>query len=201
MEENVDLRSQSTVKSSNNSSLNRIYIKRSHLFQLVKWFLIGFNGALIILLLAGVFIYFSDVRDEKYFNKLNLNSSEKATQLNYLQSDPTDQGTRSSGRKYSWIIPMFTFALLLTIPCIGFIGAIKKNTCLLISYGVIFFLNSLFVLTFGSFYFIVPGLIASTAIALVFLNSKTTQSEFDSTTEINSKYGSKYESEWFRQTV
>lgn len=192
MQEKLDHRSQSTLKSRIRDSPYRMSLKRSHLFKIFKWSLIAINALLIFVVLVGVFIYFTEFRDKTNFK---LNPVEEETFSNDFTTTFGQNGM-SSGPKFAWIISMFTFALLLAIPCLGFIGAIKEHTCLLILYGVIFFVNAFVVLIFRSLFFIVPAFIASSALGLVFLIRNTEETEYDSTDEINSKDGTKYRIKW-----
>lgn len=92
----------------------------------------------------------------------------------------------STGPKYSWLIPMLTFALLFFIPTIGLVGAIKETTCPLILYGVLFSMAAFVTLIFRSPIFIVFTAIASSAIGLVFLIDESPSNKYDSTDEIKS---------------
>lgn len=193
MQEKLDHRSQSTLKSRIRDSPYRMSLKRSHLFKIFKWSLIAFNGLLIFVVLIGVFIYFSEFREKTNFK---LTEVEEENFSNDFTDFGSNHGGMSSGPKYAWIVSMFTFALLLAIPCLGFIGAIKEHTCLLILYGVIFFVNAFVTLIFRSPWFIIPAFIASAALGLVFLIRNTSETTYDSTDEINSKDGSKYKIKW-----
>lgn len=141
----------------------RVDITRNQVFTVLKWTLILFNGLAILAILIGVFSHFTAFRD-----KTNFKLSEDVTQSSF-STDLEETRPPSSGPKYAWIMSMFAFALMLSIPCLGFIGAIKEHVCLLVLYGVIFIVNAIVMLIFRSFWFLIPTLIASAAMGLVIL--------------------------------
>lgn len=131
-----------------------------------------------------MFVYYSEFRDRKHFNFAQFG---KDAFSNDFSSDrmSDDNLEMASGPKYTWVASMFTFAFLLVIPCVGFIGAIKEHSCLLILYGVIFFVNAVVVLIFKSPWFLISASIASASLGLVFLIRNTAQT--NSSYGINSK--------------
>ena len=137
----------------------RISVKEKDLYNIFKYTLLGFNGFLMLLIIGGVFIYFTEFRDKT----LELNPVEEQ---NFLGDSTTKPG---GGPRYAWITTTLAFALLLTIPCIGFVGALKEQTCLLIVYAVIFFVEAIVCLIFKTFWFLFPAFISLCAIGLIFL--------------------------------
>ena len=137
-----------------------VNLKRRHVFLFFKWLLIAFNGVMIVMILGGIFVYFTEYRQKSNFQ---LDPSNDDTFSDDLPAETSGEP------KYSWIVWMFAFALLLMIPCLGFVGAIKEHVCLLVLYGVIFFVEAVVFLIFQSFWFLLPSLVALAAIGLVFL--------------------------------
>ena len=86
----------------------RLSIKEKDLYNIFKYTLLGFNGFLMLLIIGGVFIYFTEFRDKT----LELNPVEEQ---NFL-GDSTGKG---GGPRYAWVTTTLAFALLLTIPCTG----------------------------------------------------------------------------------
>lgn len=154
--------SQSTLDPQIKANPYRVDLNRKQVFRILKSIIIIFNGVLIIAILVGLCVYFSEIREK---TKLQLEETTTSFSDDLLVPKPPS----SSGPKYGWLVSMFAFALLLVIPCIGFIGAIKENVCLLILYGVIFTVEAIVVLMFRSFWFLFPTLIASSAMGLVIL--------------------------------
>ncbi|KAI1298704.1 hypothetical protein HDE_04018 [Halotydeus destructor] len=146
----------------------RINFTEKNLYYVFKYTLLGFNGFLILLIIGGVFVYFTDVREEQF----KLNPVEEA---NFLDES---LGTKS-GPKYAWLTSSLIFAMLLSIPCTGFIGALKDHTCLLILYGVIFFVEAIVCLIFKTFWFLFPAFISVAAIGLVFLRKSEPSDDLD----------------------
>ena len=142
----------------------RVNINRNQVFNLFKWTLILFNGLLILTILGGLFVYFSEFRE-----KNNFTLDDETTEASFSPDLETKPTGSSSTPKYSWIVAMLSFALLLSIPCLGFIGAIKEHVCLLILYGVMFTVQAIVILIFRSFWFLFPALVASAAMGLVIL--------------------------------
>jgi hypothetical protein len=141
----------------------RINFDRELVRTIFRWTLIVFNAILILAILVGVFVFFSEYR-EKY-----MKGTELASDSSSEASGSPSPGGQSSGPKYAWIVMMMAFAMMLAIPCLGFVGAIKENACLLILYGVIFIVQAIVVLIFRSFWFLFMALIASAAMGLVIL--------------------------------
>ena len=153
----------------------KVSVKRHHLLQAFKWFLIGINSIIIFFILIGVFMYFTEVRDDKKFKLFDMTQEESFSD----EFSPDFNNTpASSGPKYAWIMSSMTFALLMSIPCLGFIGALKQHTCLLTLYGVIFFVQAFVILIFKSPFFIIFAFIASASLGLVFLIQNTAQQTF-----------------------
>lgn len=143
----------------------RINFKEKHLYNIFKYTLLGFNGFLILLIIGGVFIYFTEYRDKT----IEMNEVE---QENFLAES---FGTKS-GPRYAWVTTTFAFALLLAIPCTGFVGTLKEHDCLLVVYGVIFFVEAIVCLIFKTFWFLFPAFISLCAIGLVFLRHNSEKS-------------------------
>lgn len=179
-QEELDYRSQSTLKSRIQDS--PLGVKRHHLFRIFKWSLAVSNGLMILFVLYGIYSHFSDIRDKANFS---FTSMEKSFPGDF-KSFASDGPGLSAGPKYTWVVSMFVFALLLTIPCIGFVGAMKEHTCLLIFYGVIFFVNAFVILMFRSPLCLIPAFLSSAALGLVFLIQKP-NSSLDSCEEETSK--------------
>lgn len=133
-------------------------LSRKHIYKLFKWFLITFNCLLIITVLGGAIVYFIDLRDQT-----------KSPIDEETFSDDLKPSGASKGPKYAWIVSMFAFALLVAIPCLGFVGAIKENICLLTLYSVIFLLEAIVFLIFGSVWFLFPTLVSLSSFGLIFL--------------------------------
>lgn len=153
----------------------KVSVKRHHLLQAFKWFLIGINSVIIFFILIGVFMYFTDVRDDKKFKLFDMSEDSSFSD----EFNPDFNNTPpSTGPKYAWIMSSMTFALLMSIPCLGFIGALKQHTCLLTLYGVIFFVQAFVILIFKSPFFIIFAFIASASLGLVFLIQNTAQQTF-----------------------
>lgn len=146
------------MRSLKHKSPFRVSVKEKHLYNLFKYTLLAFNGFLILLIIGGVFVYFTEFRDKTFA----LNPVEEK---NFLD----DSFVPSKGPKYAWITTTLAFALLLTIPCTGFVGALKEQQCLLIVYAVIFFVEALVCLIFRTYWFLIPAFISTCAIGLVFL--------------------------------
>lgn len=124
-------------------------------------------------------MYFTQLREDKKF-KLFEPSPDVAFSDDFnvdLNNSPPP-----SGPKYAWIMASFTFALLMAIPCLGFIGAIKEHTCLLTLYGVIFFVQAFVILIYKSAFFIIFAFIASASLGLVFLMQNTATQQYTPTT-------------------
>lgn len=160
----MDHRSHSTIKSRIKDHPFRVNINRNQVFNLFKWTLILFNGLMILMILGGLFVYFSEFRE-----KTNFKLTDDSTETPFSDDLETKSPGSSSGPRYAWLVTMFAFALLLAIPCLGFIGAIKEHVCLLVLYGVIFIVEAIVILIFRSFWFLFPALIASAAMGLVIL--------------------------------
>ena len=120
---------------------------RTRAFALFKWTLILFNTLLILTILGGAYLYFSQFRD-----RIN-----------------ADLSLKTPGPKYAWILATFAFAMLLTIPCMGLFGAIKHHVCLLIIYGSIFSMETLVIAVFRSFWVLIPAAVAFSAIGMLLL--------------------------------
>lgn len=163
-------RSRSTLKSRIRDSPFRVNIRRQQVYQICKWSLIAFNGLLILVILGGVFVYFTDLREKNSF-KLTGESSE----VTFSDEHETKSTTPSHGPKYAWVVSMFAFALLLAIPCLGFIGALKEHVCLLVLYAVFFVLEAVVFLIFRSFWFLVPAIVSVATMTLVVLIREDTK--------------------------
>lgn len=158
----------------NSRSKFRINCKAKHIFTFFKFTLLIVNGLLILLILGGVIIYFTEFRE----NALKLTQRE----ADNIWGDGSGGG--STGPKYAWVATTMVFALLLAIPCTGFMGALKEHVCLLVLYGVIFFVEAVVILIFKSFWFLFPALLTLCAMGLVFL-IKTSKEGKDSRKSIN----------------
>ena len=152
--------SQSILEPQITANPYRINMSKTQVLKVFKWILIVFNAVLIITILGGLCVYFSEIREK---SDIKLGTAEDTTFSNELV--PKSSG--SSGPKYAWLVSMFAYALLLVIPCIGFVGAIKENVCLLILYAIIFSVEAVIILLFRSFWFLFPALIASATVGLV----------------------------------
>lgn len=140
-------------------------IDRSQVFNLFKWTLILFNGLLILVVLGGICLYFWD--NERKPGKHNgLAETEDPESSGQFSPVPP---AFSSEPKLAWVLAMLAFAMMLAIPCLGFIGSIKENICLLVIYGTVFVVQTIVALIFGSLWFIPALFIAVAAMGLVFL--------------------------------
>lgn len=155
----------------------RINCKAKHIFTFFKFTLLIVNGLLILLILGGVIIYFTEFRE----NAINLTQPEAD---NIWGDGTSGSGGGPTGPKYAWVATTMVFALLLAIPCTGFMGALKEHVCLLVLYGVIFFVEAVVILIFKSFWFLFPALLTLCAMGLVFL-IKTSKEGKDSRKSIN----------------
>jgi len=147
-------------------------LSRKHIYKLFKWFLITFNCLLIVMVLGGAIAYFIDLRDQ---------TKSSATEEATFSDDLKPPNGASKGPKYAWIVSMFAFALLVAIPCLGFVGAIKENICLLTLYSVIFLLEAIVFLIFGSMWFLFPTLVSLSSFGLVFLINSNKEASGDHT--------------------
>ena len=141
----------------------RVDFSKRQAFNICKWFLVLFNGLLILMILGGVYAYFSEFREKTNF-KLTDEDAEPS-----FSEDLITKQSAPSRPKHAWVMSMLTFALLLAIPCMGLVGALKEHVCLLVLYGVIFIVEAIVMLIFRSFWFLLPTLIASAAMVLVVL--------------------------------
>ena len=117
---------------------------------------------MIVMILGGVFVYFTEYKEKNAF------SLSETTEITSGDFTP-DESLKPNEPKFAWVIWMFAFALLLMIPCLGFVGAIKEHVCLLVLYGVIFFVEAIVFLIFKSFWFLLPTLVSLSSLGLVFL--------------------------------
>lgn len=142
----------------------RINFKEKHLYNLFRYTLLAFNAFLMILIMGGVFVYFTELRNKTF--PLNTIEEDNFLAGGRLVNDSTVAKGHS---KWSWLTPSMAFGLLLTIPCTGFVGALKEQHCLLIVYGVLFFVEAVICLIYKTFWFLFPAFLAVCAIGLVFL--------------------------------
>jgi len=114
---------------------------------------------MILAILLGIIFYFKDYRDTKILEEIK-------EETKFSENFPE---TTSKEQKYDWVIWLFGFSLLLMIPCLGFIGAVKEHICLLILYGVIFSVETIILLIFKSTLFLIPAMVTLASLGLVFL--------------------------------
>lgn len=144
-------------------------IRKQQVYAVCKWTLVAFNALLIVVILGGVFVYFTDLREKNSFKLAGETAEVFSDDLETRPASP------STGPKYAWIVSMFAFALLLAIPCLGFIGALKEHVCLLVLYGVFFILEAVVILIFRSFWFLVPAVVSVATMTLVVLIREDTK--------------------------